>query len=195
MQMQCLRCFSKPHTVRFTNLETGLLSSSSRNEMGLCDAPDGDALEALEALDALQIKSGRLVSLPNRDLMNEEYRDVEILRILFLTGKLSATWSKSSSCITITDECREEIHQILKRFEGGNVSEITFWREEKFLLFGEEYPLGAMKPIVLSVKLANESAVWAFLDQGLCGELLLEFIPADDGEFTKEYVDWLPRAK
>ncbi len=40
MQMQFLRCFSKPHTVRFTNLETGILSGSSRSEVGLCDMPE-----------------------------------------------------------------------------------------------------------------------------------------------------------
>src|SRR5713101_7978286 len=40
MQMRLLRCLSKPHTVHFTNLETGMFAGSSRSEVGICDAPD-----------------------------------------------------------------------------------------------------------------------------------------------------------
>jgi hypothetical protein len=194
MQMQLLSCFSKPHTVRFTNLETGILAGSSRSDVGLCDAPDSDVMEALAALDALQIKSGLLVSIPDRDLTDEEYQDINMLRVLFLTGKIDATWSNSTASMVVTDDNREEIRQMLKRFEDGNSANITFWQEEKFLLFSKEYPLGSIKPVVLSAKLANESEVETFLDQDLCGELLLRFVPGDDGSFTKEYVNWLPRS-
>ncbi len=194
MQMQFLRVLSKPHTVRFTNLETGIPIGSSRSEVGQCDPPNSDAIEALEALDALQIKSGQLVFLPEHDLTDEEQQDIKILRLLFRTGKLGA-WSKYSPSVTVTDDNREEIRQMLMPFAGGNVSTITFWQEEKFLLFGEEYPLGAIKPVVLPAKLANESVARTFIDQGSCGELLLEFVPSNDGKFTKEYVNWVPDIK
>jgi hypothetical protein len=167
MQMQLIRCFSKPHLVRFTNLETGLLASSSRSDIGVCDPPDSDFMEAITALDALQLKSGRLVSLPNRDLTNEEYQDIHMLRALFRTGKLDVTWSSSSASIAITDDNREETRQMLKQFEKGKSTSITFWQEEHFLLFGKEYPLGPTNPVVLSARLTNESEVETFLNQGL----------------------------
>ena len=70
-----------------------------------------------------------------------------------------------------------------------------FWQEEKFLLLGEEYSLGSFKPVVLSAKLVNEAIVRTFIDQGLHGQLRLEFVPGNDGTFTKEYVNWSPSAK
>ncbi len=81
---------------------------------------------------------------------------------------------------------------MLKPFEGGSVGAITFWQEEIYLLFGKEYPLGAIKPVVLPAKLANEAEFRAFLDQGSCGKSHLEFIPDGDGRFIKEYVNWHP---
>ncbi len=155
--------------------------------------PDTNSMEALEALDALQIKSGQLVFLPDRNLTYEEYQAVAMLRILFLTGKLNATWSKSSGSFTVTDDNREEIRQMLKPFEGSRISNITVFHEDKLSLFGGEYQLGAINPIVLAAKLANASEVEAFLDKGLSGELPLDFIPGENGSFAKEYVNWLPR--
>ncbi|WP_236038266.1 hypothetical protein [Ktedonobacter robiniae] len=59
-------------------------------------------------------------------------------------------------------------------------------------LFGEEYPLGPIKPLSLPATLANWLEVKALLDQGFCGDLHLEFAPRNDGSFTKEYLQWLP---
>lgn len=192
-QAQCLRCLSKPHTIHFTNLETGMIMDAGSDEIEICNAPDTKSIEILEALDALQIKSGRLVFLPDREFTDEECKDLGMLHNLFLTGKLNATWSKSSASITVTDDSREEICQLLKPFEGGNTSNITIFQAHKLFLFGGEYPLGAIKPVVVVAKLANASEVEAFLDRGFSGELRLDYIPGDDGSVTLEYVNWLPR--
>jgi hypothetical protein len=192
MQMRLLCCFSKPHTVHFTNLETGMFVGYGRSEVGVCDAPNENALEALAALDALQIKSGRLVSLPDRELTDEEYQDMHMLRTLFHTGKHNATWNSSSASIVVADDTREEIGQMLRRLaeEGGFV---YLQQDEILSLFGEEYALGPIKPLSLPAKLVNWLEVKARLDQGFCGELCLQFIPSDEGTFTKEYVQWLPK--
>jgi hypothetical protein len=192
MQMRLLCCFSKPHTVHFTNLETGMFVGYGRSEVGVCDAPNENALEALAALDALQIKSGRLVSLPDRELTDEEYQDIHMLRTLFHTGKHNATWNSSSASIVVADDTREEIGQMLRRLaeEGGFV---YLQQDEILSLFGEEYALGPIKPLSLPAKLVNWLEVKARLDQGFCGELCLQMIPSDEGTFTKEYVQWLPK--
>jgi hypothetical protein len=75
----------------------------------------------------------------------------------------------------------------------GQASNITLFHEEKLFLFGGEYPLGAIKPVVVAAKLANAPEIEAFLDKGLSGELRLDYIPDGDGSFTMEYVNWLPR--
>ena len=51
-----------------------------------------DTLEVLRALNALQIKSGRPVFSPDRDLIDEEVQVIEQLQIIFRTGRLKASW-------------------------------------------------------------------------------------------------------
>jgi hypothetical protein len=148
---------------------------------------------ALEALEALQIKSGRLVFIPPRELTAEGYQVVAMLRVLFRTGKLTSLWEESSCSITVTDNNREEVRQVLGQFEGGKISTFTSWQEEQFNIFGSEYPIGPVK-YVFQAKLANEIEVKAFLDQGSCGNLHLEFVSGDDKQLIKEYANWLPLA-
>ncbi len=190
LRMQLMRCISKPHTMRFTNLETGMLMASGRNEAGACEAPHEEFLEVLAALDALQIKSGKLVYLPDRDLTEEEYQDIAMLRVLFRTGKIGATWQCASASMIITDEDREEQGQMLQRFADGE-GFYYLSQQEILSLFDQEYALGPIKQVSLPITLANWLEVKALMDQGFCGELRLEFIPRDDGSFTKEYVQWL----
>ncbi len=82
--------------------------------------------------------------------------------------------------------------EMLSQFEDGCV--VYLQQDEILSLFGEEYSLGSIKPIVLPAKLVNGLEVKALLDQGFCGELPLRFVPSGDGAFTKEYVKWLPCA-
>ncbi|MFL5655240.1 MAG: hypothetical protein ACJ8CB_13830 [Ktedonobacteraceae bacterium] len=114
-----------------------------------------------------------------------------MLRTLFRTGKHDVTWNSSSASIVVADDTREEIGQMLKWLaeEGGFV---YLEQDEILSLFGEEYAFGPIKPLSLPAKLVNWLEVKAGLDQGFCGELRLQFIPNDDGTFTKEYVQWLP---
>jgi hypothetical protein len=192
-QMRLLCCFSKPHTVHFTNLETGILAGYARSEVGVCDATNKNALEALSALDALQIKCGRLVSLPDRELTYEEYQDIHMLRTLLRTGKHDVTWNSSSAYIVVADDTREEIgHELRRLAENGGF--VYLQQDEILSLFGAEYTLGPIKPLSLPAKLVNWLEVKVLLDQGFCGKLCLQFVPSDDGTFTKEYVQWLPDA-
>ncbi len=193
MQMRLLRCLSKPHTVRFTNLSAGFPCGSSRSDIGACDVPDRVAMASLEALEALQIKSGRLVFFPDRELTAEEYQNVDMLRVLFRTGKLTLHCEESSCSITVTDDNREEVFQVLRPFEGSSIGTFISWQEEQLNIFGGEYPLGPVK-YTFQAKLANEVEVKAFLDQGLCGDLRLKFVSGGDKRLIKEYENWLPLA-
>ena len=190
-QMQFVHCFSKPHTVHFTNLDTGIVAGSSRSEVGLCEAPDENALEAVAALDALQRKSQKLVSIPGRDLTPDEYQDINMLRALFRTGKIGATWHNSSATIIITDETRVEIAQMIDLFDEGH-GRIFLQQEEVLSLFGEEYALGPVQLLLLPAKMVNSLEIRIQLERGFSGEIPAKFVPTDDGRFTKEYLWWLP---
>jgi hypothetical protein len=195
MQMQFLRCMSKLHAVHFTNLEAGMSAGHSKDDVGACESPDGNMLEALTALDALQIQSGRLIFLPDRELTEEEYQDINMLRALLRTGKIGGTWNTASVSIMVTDENREEVRQMLSQ-EAEESGVVYLQHDEILSLFGEQYALGPIKPLSLPAKLVNWSEVKDQLDQGFCGELGLKFVPRDDDRsFTKEYVNWLPENK
>ncbi|WP_220200364.1 hypothetical protein [Ktedonospora formicarum] len=190
-KMQLGRCLSKPHTIRFINLETGFMVGSGRSEVGMCEAPDEDTLEAVAALDALQQKSGQLIVLPERELTGEEHQDLNLLRSLYRTGSVDTTWKTCTMSILVTDEDRDELTQTLSQTEEHGM--VYLQQEfEKLSLFGEEYDLGTIKPLSLPAKLTNWLEVKALLDQGFCGSLQLEFAPRDNGSFTKEYLEWLP---
>lgn len=190
LHAQLLRCISKPHTMCFTNLETGIVVASGRNEVGVGETPHEEFIEVLAVLDALQIKSRKLVYFPNRALTEEECKVINTLHILLHTGKLSITWSGTAGSVNITNENRENIVQELGQLaeEGG----FAYPQEETLSLFGEVYPLGPVKPLSLPIMLKNWPEIKALSDTGYCGEIKLEFVPRDDGSFTKEYVQWLP---
>lgn len=192
LHARLLRCISKPHTMHFTNLETGMPVASGRNEAGVCETPHEEFIEALAALDALQIKSGKLVHLPDRDLTEEELQDIAMLRSLFRTGTAGFSWHSLSASMVITDEDRTEQMQTLQQYANGGLFYHILQQEEILSLFGEQYLLGPIKPLSLPLALVNWSEIQELLDTGYCGELSLEFVPRDDGSFTKEYVNWLP---
>jgi len=190
-QLQFLRCLSKPHTIHFIGLEIGMSVGTIRHDAGICEPPNEDAFDALAALDALQRRSGRLVFLPDRDLTEEEYKDINMLRTLLRAGTVDMAWHNAAAAMMITDENRAEQTEMLQRFANG---EGFFYppQEEMLLLFGQEYPLGPMKPLSLPLTLVNWPEIKALLDTDYCGEVKLKFVPRDDGSFTKEYVKWLP---
>jgi hypothetical protein len=191
LHAQLMRCTSKPHTMRFINLETGMLVASGRNETGACESPHEEIIEALAALDTLQIKSNKLVYLPERDLTDEELQDIAMLRSLFRTGTVGASLSNVFASMVITDEDRVEQTQMLQRLSSGE-GLLFLEQEETLSLFGEQYTLGPIKPLSLPLTLVNWSEIKALLDEGFCGEVKLQFVPCDDGSFTKEYLNWLP---
>ena len=153
-----------------------------------------NALEAIAALDALQRKSQKLVSIPERDLTQDEYQDINMLRALFHTGKIGATWHNSSATVIITDETRAEIAQMIDLFDEGHGC-IFLQQEEVISLFGEEYALGPIRLLSLPAKMVNSLEIRIQLEKGFCGELPAKFAPTDDGHFTKEYLLWLPENK
>jgi hypothetical protein len=191
LHMKFVRCMSKTYTMRFTNLETGMSMAASRNKAGVCEAPHEELLEMLAALDALQMKSGKSVYFPDRDLTDEECQDIAMLRMLFRTGKIGASWRRGSASMIITNEDRTEQAQMLQRFADGE-GFYCLSQGEVLLLFGQAYSLGPIKPLSLPIVLENWSDIKTLLDTGYCGEAKLEFVPCDDGSFTKEYVNWLP---
>lgn len=191
MQLRLMRCLSQPCTIRLTSLETGLPVLSGRAEASVANIPEEDFFEDIEALNALQLKSRKIVLIPDRDPMDEEMLVIHKLRTLFRTGKIPIPCVCASR--TVTDEVREEVLQSVKEFKEKGSFELPLRVEESVILFGNVYPLGPIKPLRTAVKLANASEAEAFLAQGVDGELVLEFVPGNEEEtFLLEYENWLP---
>ena len=191
-QVEMMNCLSKPYTMRFINIDTGLPYITGKQRTDLGDAPDQHFLEMIRALNTLQIKTGKLVTLPERDLTTEEVQMVLRLRHLFLTGMLEETVDglTSTAIGSLTSESREEVQQLLDSAEKTITLPIRF--EETITLFGEEYPLGQTKSLNVEVKLANEQEVREKLLEQTDSKLTLRFIPTGDTTIVKEYLDWLP---
>ena len=196
MQLQCMRCISKPHTARITSIDTGfpVIMGTGRIEQGEWNAAAQYVLEITSALDALQMKTGNEITFPaDRELTAEETMAMEIMRVLFLTGKIHANWKGCQMVGYVTAERREELQQLFQRFEGGKTGSIFFSQEESLLLFGEVYPLGRHEPVQIEAKLANEQEIQTFLEQQQEGKLTLQFVPANDRQIVKEFPDWMPK--
>jgi hypothetical protein len=194
MQLKFMRCISKPHTARITSIETGFLVATGRVEQGEWNASAEYALEIIAALDALQSKTRKEIVLPaDRELTAEETLAMEIMRVLFLTGKIHASWEGCQMGGNVTAESRAELEQLLHQFEGGQTGHIFFSQEESLLLFGEAYPLGRFEQVQIQVQLANEQEVRTFLEQEQEGPLTLRFIPASGHSLVKVFPDWMPK--
>jgi hypothetical protein len=194
MQLKFMRCMSKPHTVRITNIETGLLVATGHVEQGIWNAPDEHTLEIITALDALQSKTGKEIVPPtDRELTAEETLAMEIMRVLFLTGKIHASWNGCQMVGNVTAESQEELQQFLLHFEGGKAGHLFFSQEEDLLLFGEAYPLGRHELVQIEAQMANEDEVRTFLEQQQEGKVTLQFIPVTERSLVKEFPDWMPK--
>jgi len=194
MQFEMMRCLSRPYTGRFTNLEMGFSGTIHAAQPPLTfDASHQHALEVIRALDALQVKIGKLVFIPERELTAEEVQKTEELRCIFLTGKLERAWDGFTVTVASTPEALEDLKQWLDSAEKILTKPIHF--EEVITLFGQEYPLGKTNPIYLEGKLANEQEVREMLATQEECQIKLKFVPNGDSTFVKEYVDWLPDAE
>lgn len=192
-QVELMNCLSKPYTMRCIDLETGLPFIGGGQRTELEAPPDQYFLEMIRALHALQIKTGKVVTIPDRGLTTEEAQMIERLRLIFLTGRLEETLTGVTRTASITPENREELQQLLDSAE--KTLTVPIHTEETVTLFGEEYPLGPTKTIYLEVKLTNEQEARDKLAEQPDSELTLCFIPTGDtGEATivKEYLNWLP---
>lgn len=192
LELELLNCLSKPHLIRITNLETGISTGMGRQEAN-CEFPASDAIEVARALNALQIKTGRPVFWPERELTSEEVQIIEQLRVIFRTGQLKAGWDSITIGVEATQEKIEELRQWL---EGEKIMSFPVHAEEFITLFGLIYPLGKIKPNLLTGKLLNEQEVREKLAQAVGNEdkIELKFIPVDNDSFIKEYLDWVPEA-
>lgn len=191
MQLRLVKCLSQPCTIRITSLETGLSVISGRAEVSLAKNLEDDFFEDIEALNALQLKTGKIVSIPDRDPVSEEILVIHKLRTLFRTGKFLVPYLRAS--MLVTDETREEVAQLVKEYKEKGSFKLSPHVEESVSLFGDVYQLGPIKPLFLVVKLANASDAEAFLAQGIEGEIVLIFVPGNEEEaFMLEYENWLP---
>jgi len=189
MQLDMMSCLSKPYVGRFVNLETGHSGTISRQSLELYPTPDQHALEVIRALNALQVKTGKVVCIPERDLTIEEDQIIERLRLIFLTGKLTQTWNSFTSTVSITPESIAGLKQLLDSTEKTEVFPSPV--EETITLFCQEYSLGKIKPYPIEVKLANDQEVRKKLLEQTEGEIELKFAPNGDPTFVKVYLNWL----
>lgn len=191
-KMEAMNCLSKPHSIRFTILETGICSAIGKQE-AICEAPDTHFMEVIRALDALQLKTGTPVYLPERDLIEEEIQIIEQLRVIFLTGHINASWNTITTITSVASSESNKVAELLQWLDGEKVMMFPLHFEEAINLFGLTYPLGKIKSVSVEGKLSNEQEVrekLAHLTDSE-GKIELTFVPTDDGTFIKEYLDWM----
>ena len=153
-----------------------------------------NSLEVVRALNALQIKTGQPVFLPERELINEEVQIIDQLRVIFRKGRLEALWS---SITTVVPTVPDKIEELLQWLDGEKVVMFPVHLEETINLFSSTYSLGKIKPVSIEGKLANEREVREKLMQSTGNEdrIELNFVPVNDGTFIKEYLDWISGAE
>ncbi|HYT01573.1 MAG TPA: DUF4365 domain-containing protein [Candidatus Acidoferrum sp.] len=191
MQLRFQHFLSQPNTVRMISLETGLPLASATYTKGITEPPPAWNLQTLEALNAFQLKLGRLIAIPGRELTVDEMDLLEKLRRVFHEGKSEMTLNSfSSPIIPITSENRAELLQQLEPFAGGKAADFPLLLEDFVNLFDIDIPLGRIKPIYVKVKLANEQAVREKLSEQEDGEIQLTFVPSGDKTVVIEYLAW-----
>lgn len=193
-QLQLQNCLSKPHTVHFINLETGIVVADAKHTTGLSDAPPIWLLQTTEALHALQIKARKPITIPDRELNDDEWQMLDQLRHIVHEGKIEGIWNHVSPTVSILPEDLLGAKQLIAPFEEGKSSDLTLYLEETVTLFDVELPLGKIKPIHIQAKLMNEQEVKEKLAEQKESEIQLKFVPSGDPTIVKEYLDWVTDA-
>jgi hypothetical protein len=192
MQLRLQHCLSKPYTVQLINLETGISIAHAQHATGEPNAPPLWLLQTTEALHALQIKARRPITIPERELIDDEWQVLDQLRRIVHEGKIEGTWNHVSPTVSILPEDLPGTKQLIALFEDGKSGDLTLYDlEETVTLFDVDLPLGKIKPIHLQAKLMNEQEVKEKLAEQKDSEIQLKFVPSGDPTIVKEYLDWL----
>ncbi len=192
MQLRLQHCLSKPYTVQLINLETGISIAHAQHATGEPNAPPLWLLQTTEALHALQIKARRPITIPERELTDDEWQVLDQLRRIVHEGKIEGTWNHVSPTVSILPEDLPGTKQLIALFEDGKSGDLTLYDlEETVTLFDVDLPLGKIKPIHLQAKLMNEQEVKEKLAEQKDSEIQLKFVPSGDPTIVKEYLDWL----
>lgn len=192
MQLRLQHCLSKPYTVQLINLETGISIAHAQHATGEPNAPPLWLLQTTEALHALQIKARRPITIPERELTDDEWQVLDQLRRIVHEGKIEGTWNHVSPTVSILPEDLLGTKQLIALFEDGKSGDLTLYDlEETVTLFDVDLPLGKIKPIHLQAKLMNEQEVKEKLAEQKDSEIQLKFVPSGDPTIVKEYLDWL----
>lgn len=192
MQLRLQHCLSKPFTVQLINLETGMSFAHMHHATGEPDVPSLWFLQTTEALYALQKKARRPITIPERELTEDEWQKLEQLRRIVHEGKVKGTWTHVSLTVSILPEDLPGTKQLIAIFEDGKSSDLTlFDLEETVTLFDVDLPLGKIKQIHNQAKLMNEQEVKEKLAEQKESEIQLKFVPSGDPTFVKEYLDWV----
>jgi Domain of unknown function (DUF4365) len=191
MQLRLKHYLSKPYTVQLINLETGMSLAHAQHATGEPDAPPLWLLQTTEALYALQIKARKPITIPDRELTDDEWQMLDQLRRIVHEGKIEGTWNHVSPTVSILPEDLPGAKQLIAPFEEGKSGNLTLYLEETVTLFDVDLPLGKIKPIHIQAKLMNEQEVKEKLAEQKESEIQLKFVPSGDPTIIKEYLDWV----
>ena len=194
LQLRLQHCLSKPYSVQLINLETGMSIAHAQHATGKPDAPPLWLLQTTEALHALQLKARKPITIPDRELTDDEWQMLDQLRCIVHEGKIEGTWDHVSPTVSILPEDLPGAKQLIAPFEEGKSSDLTLYLEETVSLFNVDLPLGKIKPIHIQAKLMNEQEVKEKLAEQKESEIQLKFVPSGDSTIVKEYLDWVTNA-
>ena len=149
----------------------------AQHATGEPDAPPLWFLQTTEALHALQIKARKPITIPDRELTDDEWQMLDQLRRIVHEGKIKGTWDHLSPTVSILPEDIPGAKQLIAPFEDGKSGDLTLYFEETetVTLFDVDLPLGKIKPIHLQAKLMNEQEVKEKLAEQKESEIQLKF--------------------
>lgn len=181
------QAMSRGGTLRITHLNTGLQVLEVPFPSGSTESPDVDFLEVMQDLVAIQMKIGRPINMPDRDLSEEEENLLNKLRYIFHVGRLHTQWETLNVVIKA-----KAARQALPEFADGQAQPINLTDSEQVVLFGVELPLGSTDLHASQGKLSNEENIRVQLEHAADDTpVTMQFVPGDDDSLTITYLAWI----
>ncbi len=185
--LQLQHAMSKGGVLRLTHLETGLRALEVPFGAGSTETPDQDFLEAMRDFVAIQMKVGRPINMPDRDLSQDEMNLLNKLRHILHVGRVRTQWETLSMTVNA-----KSVREALPEFSDGQAQPINVTRSETIALFGVELPLGPTLLHAPQGKLINEADVRTqLLGADDNSPIELHFVPGEDDTVEVQYLNWI----
>lgn len=186
-------CLSKPCSIEIIQLDTGIPLCGAKHQGTSGDIPSSMFIKVVEGLYMLQVKTRQPITIPLRELTEDEEDTLKQLYAIFSEGRITGTWDTATIKVSAS---LEHVNQLLNDLDSGQTNVFFVEQEKVVSLFDVELPLGRARTICSGAKLTNEQEIREKLvyakDSSKGTDLNLVYEAATDANAVEEYLDWLP---